>query len=99
MTSITTTLIVGASRGLGLELAKALASQGHHVFATVRSAKSASSLPSSIHVIEGIDLSEEGAGSAIVQGLQGRKLDLVIVNAGVFKKEVSTPIMLDHASC
>jgi short-subunit dehydrogenase len=90
------TLIVGASRGLGLELAKALVSQGHDVFATIRSAKSASSLPSSVHVIEGVDLSEESAGPTIVRGLKGQKLDLVIVTAGVFKKEVRAPIVLDN---
>ena len=92
------TLVVGASRGLGLELAKALVAQGHNVFATIRSAKSASSLPSSVHLIEGVDLSEESAGPTIVRGLKGQKLDLVIVNAGVFKKEVCAPIMLDRGS-
>ena len=92
------TLVVGASRGLGLELAKALVSQGHNVFATIRSAKSAPSLPSSVHLIEGVDLSEESAGPTIVRGLKGQKLDLVIVNAGVFKKEVCAPIMLDRGS-
>ncbi|EDR02063.1 uncharacterized protein LACBIDRAFT_191812 [Laccaria bicolor S238N-H82] len=95
MSSVATTLVVGASRGLGLELAKALASQGHNVFATIRSAKSASSLPPSVHVIEGVDLSEESAGPAIVQGLKGQKLDLVIVNAGVFKKETLDSLNFD----
>ncbi|KAF8063275.1 hypothetical protein FPV67DRAFT_235324 [Lyophyllum atratum] len=79
-------LVVGASRGLGLELSKKLRADGHKVFATVRS-KPAEPLPKGVDVISGIDMSKEDAGSKVVQGLKGAKLDLVIVNAGVFKKE------------
>lgn len=82
-----TSLVVGASRGLGLELAKTLHSLGHQVIATVRSTRNAS-LPPGVAVLEGIDISKEDAGRTIVAGLGGIKLDLVIVNAGIFKKEV-----------
>lgn len=81
-------LIIGASRGLGYELAIALRADGHTVFATVRS-KQSNSLPSDITVISDVDISKEDAGSKVVEGLKGTKLDLVIVNAGVFKTEVS----------
>ncbi|KAG5643981.1 hypothetical protein DXG03_009270 [Asterophora parasitica] len=40
-----------------------------------------------VTVIHGIDIGEENAGYKIVQALEGTKLDLVIINAGVFKKE------------
>ncbi|KAF5376436.1 hypothetical protein D9615_008654 [Tricholomella constricta] len=83
---MSTSLVIGASRGLGLELAKALHVDGHTVYATIRS-KQTDSLPDDVLVIPEIDIGEEDAGIKIVQGLNGTKLDLVIINAGVFKKE------------
>ncbi|KAF4563760.1 Beta-glucosidase 1B [Pleurotus pulmonarius] len=80
-----TSLVIGASRGLGLELAKLLHAQGHEVFATVRS--STHDLPSGVSVISGIDIGAEDAGAKIVSGIGQQKLDWVIVNAGVFKAE------------
>ncbi|KAG9218111.1 hypothetical protein CCMSSC00406_0010132 [Pleurotus cornucopiae] len=80
-----TSLVIGASRGLGLELAKLLHAQGHEVFATVRSRTH--DLPSGISVISDIDIGSEGAGAKIVYDIGKRKLDWVIVNAGVFKAE------------
>lgn len=84
-----TSLIIGASRGLGLELVKTLHSQNHKVYATVRSAPQTRSYPSGVIVLSGIDISEETAGKKITESLRGEKLDLVIINAGVLKKEVS----------
>ncbi|RDB21787.1 hypothetical protein Hypma_010853 [Hypsizygus marmoreus] len=89
-------LVIGASRGLGLEIAKALHADGHKVFATVRSSGS-KSLPIDVIVISNIDIAQEDAGSKIVEGLKGAKLDLVVVNAGVFKKEtLETPNFADE---
>ncbi len=87
-----TSLVIGASRGLGLELAKLLHAQGHGVFATVRSPTH--DLPSGVSVISGIDIGSEGAGAKIVSGIGQQKLDWVIVNAGVFKAEVSAEFLM-----
>ncbi|KAJ8509392.1 hypothetical protein ONZ45_g8418 [Pleurotus djamor] len=62
-----------------------LSTKGHDVIATVRS--SASGLPSRVTVLTDIDIALPDAGKRIVDGLGGRKLDTVIVNAGVFKAE------------
>ncbi|KAF8639262.1 hypothetical protein AX16_010334 [Volvariella volvacea WC 439] len=81
-------LVIGASRGLGLELVKALKSrQIDQVFATVQSVERASNIPEGVHIIDGVDLSKEDAGKRIVDGLNGVQVDLVILNAGIFKKE------------
>lgn len=90
---MTNSLVIGASRGLGLHLAKALHADGHRVFATVRSAQN-DTLPTEVITIPEIDIGKEGAGVRIVEGLKGTKLDLVIINAGVFKKEVGPRIHL-----
>ncbi|KAF8999151.1 hypothetical protein BDQ17DRAFT_1361440 [Cyathus striatus] len=82
-----TSLVIGASRGLGFELAKTLLQDGHNVFATTRSSASKSKLPDGIKVIPEVDLAQEDAGAKIVAELKDVKLGLVIFNAGVFKKE------------
>lgn len=75
--------------GLGLELAKTLHARGHKVFATTRSPPSSDAFPNEINIISGIDVGEENAGSKIAQALKGTKLDVTIINAGLFKPEVS----------
>ncbi|EJD02529.1 NAD-binding protein [Fomitiporia mediterranea MF3/22] len=83
-----TSLVVGASRGLGLELVRNLHARGSNVFATVRSPpQTPDHFPNDITVIDGVDVGEEKAGDTIVKVLDGRQLDLVIINAGVFKTE------------
>ncbi|THU89923.1 oxidoreductase [Dendrothele bispora CBS 962.96] len=83
-----TALVIGASRGLGLELVKTLSSRGFEVYATIRSQNTTgASLPPDVKTIPNVDLTQEDAGVKIVEGLGSRKLDLVFVNAGVFKAE------------
>ncbi|KAL1718251.1 oxidoreductase [Schizophyllum commune] len=73
-----TSLVVGASRGLGFELAKRLHSLGHAVYATIRSSKVPDFL-TGVNVIPNIDVGVESAGESI--------LDLVFMNAGLFKMD------------
>ncbi|KAL5532524.1 hypothetical protein ACEPAF_4298 [Sanghuangporus sanghuang] len=83
-----TSLVIGASRGLGLELARNLHARGSSVFATVRSPPQSPDLfPKGVIVIDGVDVANEDAGDKIVKILNGRKIDLVVINAGVFKAE------------
>lgn len=78
-------LIVGATRGLGHELAKQYADRSFSVFGTARSSNPTAI--EQIHWLSGIDVAEEDAGSKIVQGLAGYKQDIVILCAGYFGKE------------
>ncbi|KAG6895302.1 hypothetical protein C0992_002070 [Termitomyces sp. T32_za158] len=80
-----TALIVGASRGLGYELSNALHADGYRTFGTTRSG--ASQLPPGVERISPIDIAHQDAGAKIAVALGDTKLDLVIVNAGVFRKE------------
>ncbi|KAF5356555.1 hypothetical protein D9758_008234 [Tetrapyrgos nigripes] len=83
-----TALVIGASRGLGRELAKSLRTRGFEVFATIRLENiAAAELPSDIKIIPNIDLAQEDAGAKLVKGLGSQKLDLVLVNAGILKAE------------
>jgi len=79
-------LIVGATRGLGYELAKQYAKRGHSVYGTARSGPPKDEYHD-IHWISGIDVAEESAGKKIADGLGGRRQDLVVLTAGYFGKE------------
>jgi NAD(P)-dependent dehydrogenase (short-subunit alcohol dehydrogenase family) len=84
-----TVLIVGASRGLGLGLARAYAKGGWRVIGTVRSASPATGL----HVladetkdrvrVEMVDINMSDQVAALRERLAGERLDLLFVNAGI----------------
>jgi NAD(P)-dependent dehydrogenase (short-subunit alcohol dehydrogenase family) len=83
-----TALIVGASRGLGLGLARELLNRGGHVIATLRSpdnkdiAALAGEFKGKIE-IERIDITKPAEIASLRQRLDGRQLDLLFVNAGI----------------
>lgn len=80
-------LVVGATRGLGHELAQHYAQLEHSVTGTARS-----TIPKEthhdIHWISGVDISQSTAGETLVAGLKPHKqIDIVIISAGYFIKE------------
>lgn len=82
-----TALIVGATRGLGCELAKQYVERGYTVFGTARSSIP-DSAPKNVEWIKGIDLTKEDAAKTLTSGIsKGTKIDIVIVSAGFFGKE------------
>jgi len=82
-------LITGTSSGIGHEIVKQLAAKDNHkIFATIRSSgadKLAGILcatGSSIHVLDGVDVSDESVGETLLKQLNGSTIDVVIHNAG-----------------
>jgi NAD(P)-dependent dehydrogenase (short-subunit alcohol dehydrogenase family) len=83
-----TALIVGASRGLGLALAKEYLARGWHVIATVRG-----TAHTGLHAllaehtgrleIETVDINETDQVQALHTRLRQRSLDLLFVNVGI----------------
>lgn len=91
MRPIQNALISGASRGIGLELTKQLASNGTTVFATCRTPSKAGQLnelaaqfPDGVHVIK-MDVTHDAEVAEAAQMVAGKadNLDLIINNAGV----------------
>lgn len=80
-----TSLIVGANRGIGLELARALAARGDQVIATCRTS-SADLDALSVRVITGIDVTDDSSVASLAGKLGATKLDSLIINAGILER-------------
>lgn len=85
---MSTVLITGANRGIGLELARNYAAAGATVIGTARNPAAATDLSalmaahSSLQVLP-LDVTDAGSLDALVAQLSRRPIDLLIANAGV----------------
>lgn len=94
-----TALIVGASRGLGLGLAREYAKRGWRVIATVRKASAgldglAREASGKVRV-ETVDINIPNEVAALRRRLDGERIDLLFVNAGISNGSGET---LPHSS-
>jgi NAD(P)-dependent dehydrogenase (short-subunit alcohol dehydrogenase family) len=75
-------LVTGTNRGIGLELCRQLKQRGDEVIATCRKAsKELKDLD--VEIIEGVEVSDPRSLSVLAEKLNGRKIDLLINNAGI----------------
>lgn len=79
----TTSLVTGATRGIGLEFARQLSERGDVVLATARDPKNAGELTSFRLSIGGLDVSDPISIEGLTEALAGRPIDVLINNAGV----------------
>lgn len=95
-------LIVGASRGIGLGLAKELAARGWSVVATARDLEKAKDLVALADgsggkiAIELVDTAQAGSPEALRERLAGHTFDLLVVNAGVGGPRDKNPRTVSH---
>jgi NAD(P)-dependent dehydrogenase (short-subunit alcohol dehydrogenase family) len=89
-----TALVVGANRGIGLELCRHLQARGHSVIATCR--KSSAELESlRVRVEVGADVASDEAIRGLGQRLAGVSLDLLIHNAGILERHSADHPVID----
>jgi NAD(P)-dependent dehydrogenase (short-subunit alcohol dehydrogenase family) len=80
--AVTTTLITGCNRGIGLELAKQLHERGDNVIGVCR--KPGSELAElGIRIIDNVDVAEAAGTERLRKALDGLPIDILINNAGV----------------
>jgi NAD(P)-dependent dehydrogenase (short-subunit alcohol dehydrogenase family) len=88
-----TVLVVGANRGIGLELARDLKKRGYDVIATCRDTSDAlEALDVEVH--RGVDVTDDTSVIAFRKAMAGRVLDGVIVNAGILRRTPLDPLDL-----
>lgn len=80
---MSTILITGANRGIGLALTKEYLSRGDEVIATARNPGEADELAATGAEVHALDVSDGASIDALATALEGRPIDLLINNAGV----------------
>jgi NAD(P)-dependent dehydrogenase (short-subunit alcohol dehydrogenase family) len=86
-TPVTTVLVTGANRGLGLEFVRQYAARGATVIATCRDPQGADDLQalagSNKVEIHPLDVDDSDAATRLVVALGGRPIDVFVCNAGI----------------
>jgi NAD(P)-dependent dehydrogenase (short-subunit alcohol dehydrogenase family) len=91
---MSTVLIIGASRGIGLALAKEYRAAGWKVIATARTAEDIASLTAAGMTSFGCDVTDINDCAALGWRLDDEKIDVAILNAGVMSSwtdKLTTP--------
>jgi NAD(P)-dependent dehydrogenase (short-subunit alcohol dehydrogenase family) len=92
---MTTVLITGANRGIGLEMARQYAERGDEVIGTCR-ATSPELDALGVEVFEGFDVTSRDSIDRLATALRGRRLDRLVNNAGILDRNALGS--LDRAS-
>ena len=89
-----TVLITGANRGIGLELARQLSERGDNVIAVCRSTNNDLDATGA-DVVDGIDVADDDGVSRLADALDGRRVDVLINNAGILRSDTLASVDYD----
>lgn len=92
---MSTVLVTGANRGIGLELCRQYAKRGDHVIATCRKASS-ELRETGAEIHEGIEVTDDASVAALARALQGRRIDILVNCAGILTRESLDDLNIDR---
>lgn len=88
---MSTWMVVGANRGIGLEMARLLKERGEQVIATCRTkSKELESL--GVEIVDGVDLTSD---AGVEKLRSGKPVDVLVVMAGVLKRVGLSDLRID----
>ena len=90
---MSTVLVIGASRGIGLEFARQYAAEGARVIGTVRRSEDAGRLRELGAKPVVLDVVDEATVAQFGVQLHGEKIDVAVLNAGVYGPRTSAIAM------
>ena len=82
---MTTYLVTGTNRGIGLEYCRQIEAQGHEVIAVCRSS-SPELEKLDVQIETDVDLTSDAAVKKLVERLNGKKIDVLISNAAIVER-------------
>ncbi len=88
-------VVTGANRGIGLELTRQLVARGDEVIAACRAA-SPELEATGAEIAEGVDVANEAGVAALSRRIGGRRIDLLINNAGILTRETFDDLDYDR---
>jgi len=83
---VSTCLVTGANRGIGLELCRQLAARGDSVIAVCRS-PSAELEKLDVEVTGGVEVTDPVSLLRLARHLEGRRINVLVNNAGVLRRD------------
>lgn len=98
---MSTVLITGANRGLGLEFARQYAADGWEVLATARQPEKSEELKKlagakkNVRILE-LDIASDESVPRLVNRLDGKAIDVLILNSGVYPREGQNIGQIDY---
>jgi NAD(P)-dependent dehydrogenase (short-subunit alcohol dehydrogenase family) len=90
-------LVVGASRGIGLEFVRQYRAEGARVTGTARSEAGLAALRALGATALPLDVADAAGASALAWPIDGEAFDVVVHNAGVYGPRISAPTAPDQA--